>query len=208
MLTLVLMGETHMRRSQISVAAIVAAFVVAAEPSALADEKDLRTRTDAAGVTEISFCARPSPNAFGFPGHAFVAFNDQAPGGGFRSVGQTVAPGAGVGATIFTYFSGGSVAGQQAEERYSHLKQNCLTLQVDREIYQRALAAARPTLSALGIPDAVAASAERYTLSGNDCMDFIGRVAQPLKAVGLVLPPRGPTDAPLDYIRKMSVANR
>ncbi|MFG1289854.1 hypothetical protein [Xanthobacter versatilis] len=174
-----------------------------------AHEKDLRGRTDAAGLTEISFCARPSPNAFGFPGHAFVAFSDQGAHAspGFRAVGHTVAGGVGAPAAIVTYFGGGSVAGQQAEERYSHLKQGCLTLKVDRDTYHRAIEAARPTLSALGIPDDLAASAERYSLSGNDCMDFIIKVAQPLKSVGLSAPPRTATDTPLRYIQKMIATN-
>jgi len=196
-----------MREISGSSAMIVATMLLLSTPPAYARDKDLRTKTDAAGVTEISFCARPSPNSFGFPGHAFVAFNDQSPGGSFRSVGQTVAPGTGAAAAAFTYFGGGSVAGQQAEERYSHLKQDCLTLQLDRDVYQRAIATARPTLTVLGIPDQVAASVERYSLSGNDCMDFILRVAQPLKSAGLSIPARGATDTPLDYIRKMTAAN-
>ena len=186
---------------------LVATVLLLSAPPSEARDKDLRTKTDAAGVTEISFCARPSPNSFGFPGHAFVAFSDQSAGGSFRSVGHTVAPETGAAAALFTYFGGGSVAGQQVEERYSHLKQDCLTLQVDREVYQKSISAARPTLTVLGIPDQAAASVERYSLSGNDCMDFIMRVAQPLKPAGLSIPPRGATDTPLDYIRKLTAAN-
>ncbi|WP_291851219.1 hypothetical protein [Bradyrhizobium sp.] len=184
-------------------------LLVGFEQPAGAHEKDLRKRTDAAGLTEISVCARPSPNAFGFPGHAFIAFSYQAAGGSrsFRAIGHTVAPTTGLAAAVFTYFSGGSVAGQQEEERYTHLKQACLTLKVDREIYQRALDAARPTLSALGIPDAVAASVERYSLNGHDCMDFISNVAQPLKTAGLSTPERAATDTPIAYIRKLIDAN-
>ncbi|MGH1556973.1 hypothetical protein ACRAWD_02570 [Caulobacter segnis] len=36
----------------------------------------------------------------------------------------------------------------------------------------------------MGIPDAVAASAERYTLNGNDCIDFAMKVAQIIKPAG------------------------
>src|SRR5690606_36732076 len=73
-----------------------------------AHEKDLRRQTDAAGLTEISFCARPSPDAFGFPGHAFVAFSDQIAGGSrsFRAVGHTLAAGTGTAAVVLSYFGG------------------------------------------------------------------------------------------------------
>ena len=71
----------------------------------------------------------------------------------------------------------------------------------------RALDAARPTLSVLGIPDVVAASIERYSLSGSDCMDFIIKVAGPLRPAGLKLPARTALDVPLTYIQKIVAEN-
>lgn len=191
------------------VAALVISTVAGMPVSAIAAEKDLRTMSDASGETEISFCARPSPNDFGLPGHAFVAFSEKPTAGArvFRAVGHTVATSAGPVSSAFTYFSGGSVAGQQAEERYTHIKQACLALKVDRAVYQSALAAARPTLTTLGIPDAVAASAERYTLNGNDCIDFVIKVAQPIKLAGLKVPTRGATDTPMSFLKKLVAAN-
>lgn len=188
----------------LTIAALADAPVCAA-----AVEKDLRTLSDASGETEVSFCARPSPNDFGLPGHAFVAFSEKPTGKLriFRAVGHTIAPTAGPVASGFTYFSGGSVAGQQAEERYTHVKQACLTLQVDRMVYQSALAAARPTLTAVGVPDAVAASVERYTLNGNDCIDFAMKVAQVIKPAGLNVPARGAIDTPMSYLQKLIAAN-
>lgn len=188
---------------------IAAISILAGAPVCKAAEKDLRTLSDAAGETEVSFCARPSPNDFGLPGHAFVAFSEQPTGKTriFRAVGHTVAPTAGPIASAFTYFSGGSVAGQQAEERYSHIKQACLTVKVDRAVYQAALNAARPTLTAVGVPDVVAASAERYTLNGNDCVDFAIKVAQVIKPVGLKVPARDATDTPMSYLKKLIAAN-
>jgi hypothetical protein len=175
---------------------------------AIAEEKDLRTQTDAQGETEIGFCARPSPDAFGFPGHAFVTFSEIPNGGArkFRAVGHTVST-AGIPATVFTYFGGRPVSGRQMEEIFSHLKQACLVLKVDRAVYDRAIAAARPTLSALGLPDELAATAESYSLTGNDCIDFALRVAQIVQSSGLNVPPRGPTDTPGAYIRKLINAN-
>lgn len=176
----------------------------------LAAEKDLRTRTDADGETEISFCSRPSPNAFGFPGHAFVVFSELSRGAPrkFRAVGHTMRPTASTAAAAFTYFGGSAVAGQQAEERFTHMKQACLTLKVDRIVYERALAAARPTLVILGIPDQVAGSLERYSLNENDCVDFAIKVAQQLRTAGLSVPNRNSVETPAQYISKLVAANR
>jgi hypothetical protein len=54
----------------------------------------------------------------------------------FRAVGHTIAASTGLAPIVFMYFGGASVAGRQAEERYTHMKQACLTLQVDRTVYQ------------------------------------------------------------------------
>ncbi|MBR1276075.1 hypothetical protein [Bradyrhizobium sp. AUGA SZCCT0283] len=174
-----------------------------------AHEKDLRTQTDSWGETEISFCTRLSPDAFGFPGHAFVGFSEKPRGQTrvYRAVGHTVAATAGIAPIVFTYFGGASVAGRQAEERYSHMKQACLTVGVDRAVYQRALSAAKPTLTVLGIPDTVAASLERYSLNENDCIDFTMKVAQQLRSAGLSVPARTATDTPAAYIAKLINAN-
>lgn len=187
---------------------LAVAVLCLAVSRASAHERDLRTQTDAGAATEINFCARPSPNAFGFPGHAFVAFSERPSGGGrtFRAVGHTVASGIGAAAALFTYF-GGSVSGQQMEERYTHVKQDCLTVKVDRSVYRQALAAARPTLTAVGIPDNAAATAERYALNGNDCIDFILRIAETLRSAGLTVPARSATDTPMQYVRKLVSAN-
>ena len=187
------------------------AFTLASSCTSLAaaHEKDLRTQTDATGETEISFCSRPSPDSFGFPGHAFVAFSERPPGKPrvFRAVGHTIGPSTSTPSTVFTYFGGAAVSGQQAEERYTHMKQACLTVKVDRAVYVQALAAARPTLSMVGVPDALAASAERYSLNANDCIDFALKVAQPIRAKGLIVPTRTPTDLPSTYVRKLIDAN-
>jgi hypothetical protein len=125
----------------------------------------------------------------------------------FRAVGHTIGPSTSTPSTVFTYFGGAAVSGQQAEERYTHMKQACLTVKVDRAVYVQALAAARPTLSMVGVPDALAASAERYSLNANDCIDFALKVAQPIRAKGLIVPTRTPTDLPSTYVRKLIDAN-
>lgn len=189
---------------------LVLALALCASAGALAADKDLRTRTDARGATEIGFCSRPSRAApFNFPGHTFVTFSEARPSAGrtFRSVGHTVA-GAGVTPTVFTYFGGKPVAGKQAEERYTDVMQACLTVAVDREAYERAVAAARPTLTAIGLSDGVAAAAESYALNDNDCVDYAMRVAKALEPAGLKVPARAATDLPADYIAKMKASNK
>ncbi|MBQ1499185.1 MAG: hypothetical protein IIZ38_12800 [Sphingomonas sp.] len=176
---------------------------------ALARDKDLRTMSSASGETEIGFCVRPSPDAFGFPGHSFVTFSATRPGGGrsFRAVGHTVAAGTSPAGAAFTYFGGRPVAGAQMEERYTHLKQACLNLKVDRAAYDRAVAAARPTLTALGFSNETAAALERYSLNGNDCIDFAVRVADALAPAGLRVPARSAVDTPRTYLEKLIAAN-
>lgn len=190
------------------IAPLVAATFLATSPAAARD-KDLRTMTDARGESEVGFCSRPSPNAFGFPGHDFVTFSTSRPDGSrdFRSVGHTVATGAPIPSVVFSYFGGSSVAGKQAEERYTSLKQACLMVLVNRSDYDKALAAAQPTLTAVGIPANVAASIERYSLGSNDCVSFAIKIANTLKAAGLVVPARSSIDTPASWIEKLIAAN-
>lgn len=187
----------------------VAAAVCGLTAPASAAVKDLRTMSDANGISEISFCSRPSPNAMGFPGHAFVAFSAPKPNGGrdFKAVGHTVADGASLPAVVISYFGGASVAGKQMEERYTALKQACLVVQVNHSDYEKAVTAARPTLTAIGIPAETAASVERYSLGNNDCIAFAEKVAAALRAAGLVVPARAATDTPAAWIGKLQSAN-
>jgi hypothetical protein len=105
-----------------------------------ARKKTQEPRATVGARLKSAFCSRPIRMPFGFPGHAFAGFSeeprDQART--FRAVGHTVAASAGPAPIVFTYFGGASAAGRQAEEHYTHMKQACLTLQVDRTIYQRA----------------------------------------------------------------------
>lgn len=174
-----------------------------------ARDKDLRTVTEANGETEVSFCSRPSPDKTGMPGHMFVTFSAQEPDGSrdFRSVGHTIAAGTSPGAAALTYFGGAPIAGKQMEERYTSIKENCLTVKVDRPAYNRAIAAAEPTLTALGIASTVAASAETYSLNDNDCITFAEKIASSLKPYGLEVPTRSAADTPASWVKKLSAAN-
>ena len=192
-------------------ARILAAFALAglATSPGAANTIDLRKQTSAEGISEVGFCSRPSPDAGGFPGHSFVTFSKPRPQGGrdFRAVGHTIAAGVSPVSAAFTYFGGASVAGKQMEERYTSIKQVCLVVQLDPADYARAVATAQPTLTAIGIPAAIAASAERYSLGNNDCVTLAYRVAATLAQAGLNVPARSPTDTPASWIAKLKQAN-
>jgi hypothetical protein len=184
-----------------------AAIVLATSPAA-AHEKDLRTQTDAQGETEVAFCSRPSPDTFGVPGHTFVMFSDVVNGQrSIRAVGQSIPAGAAVAPVVFSYFTGASVAGQQMEERYTSIRQNCLVVKVNRSSFNAAVAAAQPTLTSIGLNPQLAAAVERYTLGTNDCITFAEKVANSLKTSGLVVPPRTALDTPAGWIKKLVTAN-
>jgi hypothetical protein len=167
---------------------------------------DLATMSEAGGPYEVSFCARPSPEAFGFPGHAFVAFS-KGNGGDrqFTALGLTVAGDVSPVAAALSYFEG--VSGQLAEERMSHLRQRCLTVRVNKASYDRAYASTRPVLERLGIGPTGGRLTEFYRLSANDCITYAAHVAALLKTDGLVVPDRRGTDLPIDFILRLKAAN-
>lgn len=178
------------------------------ESPALAKVKDLRTQSTAADP-EVGFCSRPSPDKFGFPGHVFVTFSTRLSNGNrdFRAVGHTIAAGTSPLGAALTYFGGKPIAGKQAEERYTDIKQSCLTLKLDRDSYDAALQAAQPTLTLFGIPANVAASVELYSLKDNDCISFAERVALAVQPKGLNVPARSATDTPASWIARLVAAN-
>lgn len=168
---------------------------------------DLRKRSEPGGPNEISFCARPSPNKFGFPSHAFVAFSDVQNGRRqFLALGRTIGPATSPVGAALSYF-GPSVPGEISEELYTDIRQECLTVTVNRDIYEKARVAARPRLTALGLTDAAAARLESYRLGNDDCLAFILDVARAIAPAGFRVPPRATTDLPLAYIGKLRAAN-
>ncbi len=180
--------------------------VLALSSPAHAETIDLRQRSETNRSEEISFCARPSPNGFGFPGHAFVAFSHVEGGGRtFLALGRTT--NAGAPSAIRSYF-GRATSGLISQENYSHVRQDCLTVLVSPGDYERARSAARPRLAALGLPNETTQRLESYSLGSNDCLTFIIDVAATLAGSGLMLPERSRADLPLDYIEKLRAENR
>jgi hypothetical protein len=166
---------------------------------------DMRVATDSDGIKrEISFCARPSPDSK-VPGHAFVAFSTvSANGRNYYTVGHTT--NASPSDAILTYFGYiTSVPGYLSEEKYTAAKENCLVVQVNKNQYETALAAANPILSAL-FPSLGSGTYVSYSLGNNDCVGFMIPVAKSLGAP-LIVPARGTTELPLAYLRRMIDAN-
>lgn len=172
-----------------------------------AEVRDLATMSEAGGPYEISFCARPSPEAFGFPGHAFVVFSSgDGTGQTYTALGLTVAPDQSPIDAAVSYFGVG-IPGVLAEERYSHVRQTCLTLRVNKLSYDRAMAGTRPLLEQLGIASTTGPVRESYRLGANDCMSFVARVAAILAVDGLVVPERRAAELPIGYIGRLKAAN-
>lgn len=169
---------------------------------------DLATRSEPGGPYEVGFCARPSPNEKGFPGHAFVSFA-QGSGDGrtFLAIGRTIEPGTSTGSAVAPYF-GTPVPGLVREEEYSHIRQNCMTVRVNADHYQAARAQALPRLASLNLETGAVPRTEAYSLGSADCLTFVVDVARQLETAGLKVPARAPADLPQTYIRKLDQANQ
>lgn len=169
---------------------------------------DLRNKTDVDGATrEISFCARPSPDEPGLPGHAFVAFAQVDKNGRvmFRALGHTVFS---ISDALLSYNELIPATGALVSEKYTSVKQECLTLQVNSAEYQAAYAQAAQPLAALGVKfDETKPIQKTYALGVNDCIGFMVNVANRFTQSGLKIPKRETTDLPLPYLRRFIDAN-
>lgn len=188
-------------------AAAVGLQVVLAAP-ALGKVIDLSNKTESAGTFNVAFCGRPSPDASGKPGHAFVSYSHKKVGGDrdFLAIGHTVPPGAGVGGVTWSYF-GGAVPGLLKEELYTSVKQNCLDVQVNQADYQRARALAADPLVKMGLTTTEGVVFQAYRLGSQDCMGFLIEVAQTLRSRGLKVPDRGAAELPMAFVQRLMDAN-
>lgn len=181
-------------------------IVLASSSFALADTVDLRSQTDNdGGSREISFCARPSPDKPGLPGHAFIAFSEEKDGKrSIRAIGHTAFS---VGEALLSY--SGIITGDGAlvDEKYTSIKQHCLTLQVNRADYERAYGQALQPLKAMGIDlDETMPIQKNYSLAAEDCVGFLINQAK-VFAPRLVIPSRKIGELPLRYVRRLIDAN-
>jgi hypothetical protein len=173
-----------------------------------AKEIDLSNMTDPTGVYNVAFCARPSPDVTGKPGHAFVAYSHANPNGDrdFLAIGHTVGAGVGPASAGWSYF-GGPVSGLLKEERYTSIKQNCLDVTVNKADFNQARALGEDPLFRMGVTAQPGTVFEAYKLGLDDCMTFLISVAETLKSRGLKVPVRGATELPMTYIVRFIAAN-
>jgi hypothetical protein len=158
-------------------------------------------------MREISLCARPSPDKPGLPGHAFVAFAQTQRSGErtFRAIGHTVFS---AGGALVSFGGLIPTTGALVDEKYTAIKQECLTLQVNKSDYEAAYVAATQPLSRIGVKfDESKPIQQTYALAAADCMTFVITIAQRFTAKGVTIPARAATDLPLPYMRKVIDAN-
>jgi hypothetical protein len=176
--------------------------------SVAAKTLDYRTLSDPAGEYDIAFCARPSPDSTGKPGHAFVAFSHKGVGGDrdFLALGHTVSAGTAVASAGWSYW-GAPVPGRLKEERYTAIKQACLVVKVDRKDYDSGIARIVDPLAKLGLSRPGDIVFESYRLGAEDCIAFMVSVANLLKPKGLKVPDRGGAELPMNYMGRFIAAN-
>jgi hypothetical protein len=177
----------------------------------IAQQIDLRIRSDHTGDQyEVGFCGRPSPPGekipHTLPGHAFVMFSHWSTSGKrtFLSIGHTISPGTSRVEAAWSFF-GSPVSGYLSEERYTSVRQKCLTAKVNKREYDMAYSLTKSPLEKLGLYLKGSPVLEAYTLGANDCLSFIIDVAKTLQAAGLSLkvPGREKTELPLTYIQRL-----
>jgi hypothetical protein len=169
---------------------------------------DLGTISDPSGEYDIAFCARPSPDSTGKPGHAFVAFSHKSAQGDrdFFAVGHTVGTGTTVASATWSYW-GSPIQGRLKEERFTALRQICLTIRVNQPDYDSGVAQTVNPLAKLGLARSGDIIFESYKLGAEDCINFVISVANVLRSKGLKIPDRGATELPMDYMRRFIAAN-
>lgn len=168
---------------------------------------DLRNQSDAGGEYSVLLCSRPSPAPAGLPGHAFVAYSHQPPIGGkriFFALGFTTSASAVKGLLSYSALLA-KPAGYLDEENFSHVKEQCLVLLVNRPDFEKAYAKAVPYAGVPALDNLRYAAV--YSLTRNDCVTFLVSVAGLFTARGLKVPERNLLDLPEVYLRKLIDGN-
>jgi hypothetical protein len=196
------------RKRMVSMTVLVLALSPGLPGPSTAKTIDLSTRTDVTGVYDIAFCARPSLDSTGKPGHAFVSYSHATNAGNrdFMAIGHTIMAGTTPVNAAWSYF-GAPVSGLLKPEVYTSIKQNCLDVQVNLEDFQRARALADDPLHKMGLTAQDGTVFEAYKLGEQDCMTFLIAVAHTLETRGLKVPTRGSTELPMTYIARFIAAN-
>jgi hypothetical protein len=168
----------------------------------IAKTLDLRKQTDAdGGSREISFCARPSSEK-PVPGHAFIAFSETTREGKrtFRAIGHTAFS---VSEALVSYTGLVTATGALVDEKYTSLRQRCLTLQVNKADYDRSYRLAMQPLKSIGIVfDESRPILKAYSLAAEDCVGFMMQQAI-LFVPRINVPVRRNGELPLNYVRRL-----
>lgn len=182
-------------------------FLAFAHTSASAAELDLSNRSEPEGKFQVGFCARPSPSARGWPGHAFVSWSKplSASTRDFKAIGHTVSSGTTASAAAWSIF-GTAVHGQLKQELYTSVFEKCLLVTVNKEDFEATERLSEPILKRLGISDETVLL-QAYQLSGDDCVSWMIRVAAILEPKGLKVPKRGSLEAPMTFMQRLIAAN-
>jgi hypothetical protein len=91
------------------------------------------------------------------------------------------------------------------EEMFTHVKESCLVLLVNKAIFDRAYAVATP-YGAIPVFKNLRYMA-RYSLGSNDCMTFAMSVARLFEGKSVKVPARGSTETPQAYVRRLIDSN-
>lgn len=190
---------------QVALTLFGAAFMSAAF-AAPHKQIDLRSQTDADGEYSISLCTRPSPTPGGIPGHAFVAYSYLPAATKNR---QFVALGFTTDSTVKGVLSYKGVFAEPSgfldEEKFTHVREQCLVLLVSKEDFERAYAQSHPFAKLPAFKDVKYAA--NYKLAENDCVTFMSTVATGFIQKGIKVPARRGTEFPATYLRRIIEAN-
>lgn len=186
---------------------LLTALLVMASSSSFGKTIDLRNQTDGdGGSREVSFCARPSPDKPGLPGHAFIAFSETTKDGkrSFRAIGHTVFS---AGEALLSYTGLVTADGALVDEKYTAIKQQCLTVLVNKADYQKSYGLVAQPLKSIGVVlDETKPVQKAYSLAAEDCVGFLITQAK-LFTPKVAVPSRNSGELPLSYVRRFIDAN-
>ena len=166
-------------------------------------ELNLRIRSETEDY-RILFCARTSPDVGGLPGHAFVSFTKKENDSQLYLLSIGHSPNS----ASLQAALGIEVGGMLVEENYSAISQECFTVLVNVEQFEKGLSRTKSVLTRLGLQQANKQPIVfmAWQLAVKDCVTFVQSVA---KSIGLKTPPRSGLDNfPIRYIRKLAEKNQ
>ena len=169
-----------------------------------ARELDLRKRADPDGTYSLSFCARPFPDsALSVPPHAFVAFSHlSATGKRFvRAIGTATLASSNTLLAFSTKIS--PIPAELEEQAQAMLTERCLTLMVNRAEYQHIMRLAETSSTGEASATSVQPISANYGLSAEGCVELFVRVITPFRDRTVALTPRGHSEPPLAYLRRV-----